>query len=75
MAKTACQSDAGFRRYKLLKSVMVLSCRVLSCLVGSGRVGPLMSEKIPYLVRTRSRFALTRNKERLSRLCSKLVCR
>ena len=29
MTKTACQSDAGFRRYKLLKSVMVLSCRVL----------------------------------------------
>jgi len=27
MAKTACQSGAGFQRYKLLKSVMVLSGR------------------------------------------------
>jgi len=27
MAKTACQSVAGFQRYKLLKSVMVLSGR------------------------------------------------
>jgi len=45
MAKTACQSDAGFQRYKLLKSVMVLSGR--SCV-----------RTIPCLVRTRERFAL-----------------
>jgi len=46
MAKTACQSDAGFQRYKLLKSVMVLSGR--SC-VGT----------IPCLVRTRERSLVT----------------
>ena len=52
MAKTAFQSDAGFRRYKLLKSVMV----------GPGRsVGRLYVEKSPYPVRTRRCFALARN--------------
>jgi len=50
MAKTACQSDAGFRRYKLLKSVMVLSCLV----------GPLMCEKNPVSSED-SRVLLTRN--------------
>jgi len=59
MAKTARQSDAGFRRYKLLKSVMVLSGRVLS--------GRSCVRKIPYPVRTRERSALARNK--LWRLC------
>jgi len=77
MAKTACQSDAGFRRYKLLKSVMVLSGRVLSCLVGSGR---LCVRKIPYPVRTRERSMLARKHDWNRRyhiflfLASLLVC-
>ena len=54
MAKTACQSDAGFRRYKLLKGVMVGSG-----LVGSGRS---CVRKIPYPVRTHKRYAFARNK-------------
>ena len=41
MAKTACQSDTGLQRYKLLKSVMDYGR------VGSCRVGPLMCEKNP----------------------------
>ena len=54
MAKTACQSDAGFQRYKLLKSVMVGPGRV-------GSVGRLYVEKPPYPMRTRECFALARN--------------
>ena len=55
MTKTACQSNAGFRRHKLLKSVVVGPGR-------AGSVGRLCVEKSPYPVRTRECFALARNK-------------
>jgi len=64
MAKTACQLDAGFQRYKLLKSITV--GRV-------GRVGRLYVEKSPYPVRTRECFALARNEQLFTKLVSKDV--